>query len=138
MCVALPTPHKIEFIYILHITSYILHLRYTMDTDNVRSYLHAFHFMYETKSNSTFCIIKKRPTETYNDYTLTFNITKKAIKVELTGNNETELKQLLIRIDDYIKNITHKEAFVNILQHGYRYSFLTSLVKYIESDSVQK
>ena len=109
-----------------------------MDTDNVRSYLQAFHFMYETKSNSEFCIIKKRPTETYNDYTLSFCITNKAIQVWLTGNNETELKPLLIRVDDYIKNITNKEAFVNILQYGYRYSFLTSLVKYIEYDTVQK
>jgi len=109
-----------------------------MDTDNVRSYLHAFHFMYETRSNAEFCIIKKRPTEIYNDYTLSFCITNKAIQVWLTGNNESELKPLLIRIDDYIKNITNKEACVNTLQYGYRYSFLTSLVKYIEYDTVQK
>lgn len=107
-----------------------------MDSDNVNAYLKPFNFEYETQDKSVFYIVKNKRRELSDyDYKLKIIATDSLLKVELFSgllNDDDTLKLLMIRINHYINNLTNKQAIVSVMQKGYRYNFVTNLVKYIE------
>ncbi len=106
-----------------------------MDNDNINVYLKPFDFVYETLNNNVFYIIKNKRGLEYYDYKIKFTITNTIIKIDLlkgTFNDIDALKLIMIKIDHYINNLTNKETIVLILQKGYRYNFITEVVKNIE------
>jgi hypothetical protein len=109
-----------------------------MDSDNINVYLKPFDFLYETLNNNVFYIIKNKRGSSYleyYDYKIKFTITNNIINIELfkgTFHDIDALKLIMIKINHYINNLTNKEDIVLVLQKGYRYNFITEVVKIIE------
>jgi hypothetical protein len=111
-----------------------------MDCHNIKVYLKPFNFVYETLNSNMFCIIKNKKIDEIDqievyDYKLLFIVTNTSIRVDLYSrelNDINALKLLFIRINHHINNLTNKDTIALILQKGYRYNFVTNIIKCIE------